>query len=92
MSPAAGPRSAAEAFLRDIMEHPDDDAPRLIFADFLQDQPDAAVSARGDFVRAQVQRSRLTPGEPRYVELQEREEELLRRHEVPDEIPFRRKG
>jgi uncharacterized protein (TIGR02996 family) len=28
------------AFLRDILEHPDDDTPRLIFADWLEDNGD----------------------------------------------------
>jgi uncharacterized protein (TIGR02996 family) len=80
MTPQAGPRSEAEAFLRDVMEHPDDDAPRLIFADWLQDQPDPVLSARGELVRVQVQRARMSLSEERQAELQAREEELLRQH------------
>jgi uncharacterized protein (TIGR02996 family) len=39
-------------FLSDIVEHPEDDAPRLIYADWLQDQgsgrlPPRAAPARG---------------------------------------------
>ncbi len=37
-------------FLADICEHPDDDAPRLIYADWLDDNGD---SARAEFIRVQ---------------------------------------
>jgi uncharacterized protein (TIGR02996 family) len=40
-----------DAFLEDIREHPDDDAPRLIFADWLEDNGDAD---RAEFIRARV--------------------------------------
>jgi uncharacterized protein (TIGR02996 family) len=43
----------AVAFLRDVIEHPDDDAPRLIFADWLDDNSD---SDRAEFIRVQVER------------------------------------
>lgn len=38
------------AFLRDICAHPDDDMPRLIFADWLEEQGDLA---RAEFIRVQ---------------------------------------
>ncbi len=38
------------AFLQDIREHPDDDAPRLVYSDWLADNGD---EARGEFIRAQ---------------------------------------
>jgi uncharacterized protein (TIGR02996 family) len=40
----------AEGLLRDIVEHPDDDAPRLIYADWLDEHDDAA---RAEFIRTQ---------------------------------------
>lgn len=40
-----------EAFLADIREHPQDDAPRLIYADWLEDNGDPE---RGEFVRLQI--------------------------------------
>ena len=40
-----------EAFLEDIVAHPDDDAPRLVFADWLDDHGDAD---RAEFIRLQV--------------------------------------
>jgi uncharacterized protein (TIGR02996 family) len=39
-----------DAFLADILEHPDDDAPRLVYADWLDDHGDAD---RAEFIRAQ---------------------------------------
>lgn len=39
-----------DAFLADILEHPDDDAPRLVYADWLDDRGDADRAA---FIRAQ---------------------------------------
>ncbi len=40
-----------EAFLEDIREHPDDDAPRLIFADWLEENGD---QERAEFIRARI--------------------------------------
>jgi uncharacterized protein (TIGR02996 family) len=40
-----------EAILEDILEHPDDDAPRLVYADWLDDHGDAD---RAEFIRVQV--------------------------------------
>ena len=42
-----------EAFLRDILEHPDDDGRRLIFADWLEDNGDPD---RAEFIRVQIAR------------------------------------
>lgn len=40
----------AEAFLADIIDNPDDDTPRLIFADWLDEHGN---EARGEFIRVQ---------------------------------------
>lgn len=45
-----------DSFLQDIVAHPDDDAPRLVYADWLDEAGDAA---RGEFIRAQVAAARL---------------------------------
>src|SRR5207249_899359 len=50
-----------DALLRAICEHPDDDTPRLIFADFLEENGEADRAA---FVRAQVEAARLPDWEP----------------------------
>src|SRR5262249_33377177 len=47
------PRPEVRAFLEDVREHPDDDTPRLVLADWLQDQPGEAERARGEFIRLQ---------------------------------------
>jgi uncharacterized protein (TIGR02996 family) len=67
-------------FFRDIKEHPDDDTPRLIFADWLQEHGDAAAAARGEFLRLQVLRHRLTADDPSYGVLKRREGELFTEH------------
>jgi uncharacterized protein (TIGR02996 family) len=50
----------AAAFLADICANPDDDTPRLVYADWLEDHGDAD---RAEFVRAQVELSQ--PPTPR---------------------------
>jgi uncharacterized protein (TIGR02996 family) len=51
--------SAEAAFLDDIRGQPDDDVPRLIYADWLQDRDDPIRAARGEFIRAQIECERL---------------------------------
>jgi uncharacterized protein (TIGR02996 family) len=76
------------AFLQDIKEHPGDDAPRLILADWLTEQGDP----RGEFLRLDVQRLRLDVGDPRRAELRRREEEVLEHHASLWLGPARRHG
>jgi uncharacterized protein (TIGR02996 family) len=71
-----------EAFLAAILEAPDDDTPRLIYADWLLDQ--AAVgaptlAARGELIHVQCALAKLAPCS-RPPELQARERELLGAH------------
>ena len=54
-----------EAFLRDIAEHPAEDAPRLIYADWLEEQDDERCLARARFIRIQIERSELPAEAPR---------------------------
>jgi uncharacterized protein (TIGR02996 family) len=65
------------AFLGDIVEHPDEDAPRLIFADWVEDRGE---SARAAFIRIQCELARIEPGTPRAVQLWAQEQALLARH------------
>src|SRR5262245_37981669 len=66
-----------EGFLRDISSNPDDDAPRLIYADWLEDNGDLD---RAEFIPAQVQLARV-PAEPTPpAALVRREAELLAEH------------
>src|SRR4051812_42154714 len=63
--------------LRACKEAVEDDGPRLILADWLEEhgQPD-----RAEFVRVQVRRHRVPEWDARQTELARREAELLRRH------------
>jgi uncharacterized protein (TIGR02996 family) len=73
-------RPEIAAFLRDVKDHPDDDTPRLILADWLQDQDDPLERDRGEFIRAQCLRMRLDESHPEHVGFLARERQLLDRH------------
>jgi uncharacterized protein (TIGR02996 family) len=69
-----GPEEAA--FLDRVCADPDDDAPRLIFADWLDERGDP----RGEFIRVQVALARLPAGDPGAADLCDREATLLARY------------
>lgn len=69
-------REQRAVFLREIKDHPNDDTPRLILADWLQDQGEA----RGELVFSQVHRRRLAEDDPQRVALQLRERQILKRY------------
>lgn len=74
-----------DAFLHDILAHPDDDAPRLIYADWLDERNDP----RGEFIRIQCALAQLNDDDPRRWPLELREQELLCEHEtewLPKEV------
>jgi uncharacterized protein (TIGR02996 family) len=62
-----------QAFLEAIRESPDDDAVRLVYADWLEEQGDAS---RAEFIRVQCELAHLSGKEER-AELEHREEQLL---------------
>jgi uncharacterized protein (TIGR02996 family) len=64
-------------FLRAIAESPEDDAPRLIYADWLEEHGDPE---RADFIRVQIALAGLGEGDGRRHELRRRERALLRAH------------
>jgi uncharacterized protein (TIGR02996 family) len=66
--------SLAKAFLDDIVANTDDDTPRLVYADWLDehDQPE-----RAEFIRAQVELERLPKDSPARPGLEDRIEDLL---------------
>jgi uncharacterized protein (TIGR02996 family) len=70
--------SAEPALLAAIRAHPDDDTPRLAYADWLDD---AGLAARSEFVRVQVQLARLPDHDPARPALEDREHDLLAAHE-----------
>jgi uncharacterized protein (TIGR02996 family) len=75
-----------EAFLQAIIETPDDDTPRLVYADWLEEHGDAD---RAEFIRAQVQLGCLLEEDPRRPALKLRERALLSEHEATWAGPFR---
>jgi uncharacterized protein (TIGR02996 family) len=77
--------SSADAFLRAIVADPADDAPRLIFADWLDERGDP----RGQFIRVQCALERLPPHNPARFDLAEEECTLLEKHEAEWAAPLR---
>ena len=76
-----------EAFLEAIREAPDDDGPRLIFADWLEERGDP----RGEFIRVQCALERLGPADPARPALEDEERALLDEHEEEWTTPLRRR-
>jgi uncharacterized protein (TIGR02996 family) len=78
-------QTEAEAFLQRIRAYPDDDAQRLIFADWLDEEGDP----RGRFVRVQLALADLPAGAPERPALLSAERDLLAAHREAWEAPFR---
>jgi uncharacterized protein (TIGR02996 family) len=57
-----------------ILERPDDDLPRLAYADWLEENGE---EKRARFIRLQLEKARLPSDDPRRIELLTREKELL---------------
>src|SRR5438270_12033622 len=72
--------SSLAGFLDAIRADPDDEAARLIFADWLEEQGDPDLSARAELLRVQCELARWVPDLERRTALQERERELLDAH------------
>jgi uncharacterized protein (TIGR02996 family) len=62
-----------EALFQAILDDPDDDAPRLVYADWLEEHGDAE---RAEFIRLQLARAALEDHDPRVQQLQQRCREL----------------
>jgi len=60
-------------FFRTILDHPDDDTPRLIYADWLEDRGE---TERAEFIRVQCELANRMRRKKRYGHLQKRSEEL----------------
>jgi uncharacterized protein (TIGR02996 family) len=65
-----------DAFLQEILARPDDDAPRLIYADWLEEQGDV----RAEFIRIQCALWGMEEYHPDYRRLHARELALLKQH------------
>jgi uncharacterized protein (TIGR02996 family) len=69
-----------DAFLRDIAERPADDAPRLIYADWLEEHGGAAEAARAAFIRAQCRLAQMPLQNPARPALEDECSTLLAQH------------
>ena len=79
--------SYEEAFLRAICEQPDDNTPRLIFADWLEERGHPGDADRAEFIPLQCWLA--SPGDiSNRSELEKREKELLDRHRKEWEQPL----
>jgi uncharacterized protein (TIGR02996 family) len=70
------PAPEEAAFLKAVFALPDDDGPRLVYADWLDEQGDP----KGEFIRTQVELARLPGDDPRRPELAARAQALLAAH------------
>src|SRR5262245_31927201 len=68
-----------DAFLCAIVAAPEDDAPRLVYADWLDDHGQAE---RAELIRVQCELARTQPWTPRHAELSARAKALLRPENV----------
>jgi uncharacterized protein (TIGR02996 family) len=67
-----------DSFLQAILENPEDDALRLVFADYLEEE--CGESDRADFIRVQIELSKGTANRQRQRTLQRRERSLLAKY------------
>src|SRR5262245_17450169 len=63
--------------LQAILDTPDDDGLRLVYADWLEEHGDAS---RAEFIRVQVERARLPAADPRQEGLKDRQGTLWADH------------
>jgi len=66
-----------QGLLQTIFEQPDDDTPRLVYADWLDDQGEAE---RAEFIRVQCELARLPEDDDRLPRLEQRATELLEKY------------
>ncbi len=70
------PTDYERPFVEAILDHLDDDAPRLVYADWLEEQGDP----RGEFIRVQCRVAATPRDDPGYDDLEARERALLKKH------------
>jgi uncharacterized protein (TIGR02996 family) len=73
--------SPREAFLADVLARPEEDGPRLVYADWLTDHGETESDrARGEFIHLQCRMAGLEENSPERLDLQPRERDLLADH------------
>jgi uncharacterized protein (TIGR02996 family) len=68
------------ALIAAIVANPEEDTPRLVLADWLDEHGDKHDRARAEFIRLQCRLARLPEGDPERPALQKREKQLAARH------------
>jgi uncharacterized protein (TIGR02996 family) len=61
--------SPGDALLQEILQSPDDDAPRLVYADWLEQQGDDEANARAELIRAQCAVEHASPAKQAALKL-----------------------
>jgi uncharacterized protein (TIGR02996 family) len=69
-----------QGFRDAIQENPDDDTPRLIYADWLDERNGPGDAARAEFIRVQCELARLPEWDERRTALEARERILWKKH------------
>jgi uncharacterized protein (TIGR02996 family) len=78
--------ASEDSFLRAIIDAPDDDGVRLVYADWLDEH---GHPARAEFIRLQCELATVPEGDPRRRKMKAREEALLKAHEEAWTAPLR---
>jgi uncharacterized protein (TIGR02996 family) len=76
----AAPRDTGAALLEAILAEPEEDGPRLIYADWLEENGGPAERDRAEFIRIQMELAGLPEDDPRRKKLQKRERQLWSAH------------
>jgi uncharacterized protein (TIGR02996 family) len=74
--PRTPPATTGELLLRAVFANPEDDAPRLAYADWLEES--GGAPERAAFIRVQCELARLPPDDTRAEEFRRKEAKLLR--------------
>src|SRR5262245_7830148 len=75
-----GRRPELVSLLWAAKQHPDDDARRLVLADWLEENGDESDVSRAEFIRSQLEQARLPAQSPARRQAQEREGQMLKRY------------
>jgi len=77
-----------EALHRAVLEHPDDDTPRLVYADWLEEHGDP----RGEFIRVQCELARMGYDDPRRPDFEKRQRELAKKRKKEEKLKRKAEG
>src|SRR5437867_1736192 len=77
-----------EGLLVAVRDDPQDDVPRLAYADWLEERGGADETARAELIRVQLALARAAEDDPARPDLMVRERELLDAHQVRWKAPL----